>query len=205
MAGAFVAGATGVAGMGGAGDPLWAAAVLMWADPVRRGIWAVDEHVMRAEAGAPYAPGFLALRVGQVLERAIRMLGEDVDVVLLDATGRDHPRRGGLAVNLGWVLDLPTVGVTDRPLVAGAREPADEPGSWEPLMLGDERVGAALRTRAHARPVFVHAGWRTDPDVAVEVVLLVTDRARTPEPLRRARRLARESRALDEGRVDRLP
>jgi hypothetical protein len=47
-------------------------------------------------------------------------------------------------------------------------------------MLGDERVGAALRTRAHARTVFVHAGGRTDPDGAVEVGLLDTDRGRTP-------------------------
>ena len=29
---------------------------------------------------------------------------------LVDATGRDHPRRAGLATSLGAVLDLPTVG-----------------------------------------------------------------------------------------------
>jgi deoxyribonuclease V len=62
-------------------------------------------------------------------------------------------------------------------------------------------VGVALRTRGGARPVLVHVGWRTDPAVASHVVMLATRRARTPEPIRRARRLAREARAADEGRA----
>jgi deoxyribonuclease V len=40
----------------------------------------------------------------------------------------------------------------------------------------------------------VHAAWRTDPDTAVEVVRAATRRARTPEPLRRARTAARAAR-----------
>jgi len=163
----------------------------------------VRRLVATGAAGAPYEPGYLALRVGALLERAVAGLEDEVDVVIVDATGRDHPRRAGLALHLGAVLELPTVGVTDRPLVASADEPPDELGAWTPLMLGEERVGSALRTRVHARPVFVHAGWRSDPDVSLEVVRRVTARVRTPEPLRRARRLAREARAFDEGRVDR--
>jgi deoxyribonuclease V len=45
--------------------------------------------------------------------------------------------------------------------------------------------------------VVAHAGWRTDPDTAAEVVLLAsTQGARTPVPLQEARRVAREARAL---------
>jgi len=40
----------------------------------------------------------------------------------------------------------------------------------------------------------VHAAWRTDPDTAVEVVRTAIRRARTPEPLRRARTAARAAR-----------
>jgi deoxyribonuclease V len=57
-----------------------------------------------------------------------------------------------------------------------------------------------LRTRVGARPVVVHPGWRTDLDTAVSVLLAATRRARTPEPLRRARREARRARAIDEHR-----
>jgi deoxyribonuclease V len=57
-----------------------------------------------------------------------------------------------------------------------------------------------LRTRVGARPVVVHPGWRTDLDTAVSVLLAATRRARTPEPLRRARREARRARAIGEHR-----
>jgi endonuclease V-like protein UPF0215 family len=43
--------------------------------------------------------------------------------------------------------------------------------------------------------VAVHAAWQTEAPDAVQVVLAATRRARTPEPLRRARTLARTLRA----------
>ena len=132
-----------------------------------------------ADAGAPYEPGYLALREGPALERAVRALERRPDVLLVDATGRDHPRGAGLALHLGAVLEVPTVGVTDRALLARIDEGR--------LLLGGREVGRVVVTRAGARPVFVHAAWRTDVDSAVAAVLAAGDRARTPEPLRRAR------------------
>jgi len=145
--------------------------------------------------GAPYEPGYLALREGPALEAVARALPSPPDVLLVDATGRDHPRGAGLALHLGAVLGVPTVGVTDRPLVAGV----DEGGR---LVLDGREVGRLVRTRVGARPVCVHAAWRTDVEVACRVVAAcASGRARTPEPLRLARFLARSARARDEGRL----
>jgi deoxyribonuclease V len=47
----------------------------------------------------------------------------------------------------------------------------------------------------------VHAGWRTDPETALGIVRACIGQARTPEPLRRARVLARTTRAHAEGRT----
>ena len=142
--------------------------------------------VVRGRAGAPYEPGLLALREGPLLEAAVRALPERPDVVLVDATGRDHPRRAGLALHLGAVLDLPTVGVTHRPLRAGGAWPIARAGARSALILDHEEVGAWLRVRTTARPLAVHAAWRTDPDTAAAVVLASTagGRVRTPRPLR---------------------
>jgi deoxyribonuclease V len=60
-------------------------------------------------------------------------------------------------------------------------------------------VGRWLRTRAGVKPVAVHAAWRTTPEAAVEVVLAAATRARTPQPLREARRAARAARSLSKG------
>jgi deoxyribonuclease V len=138
-------------------------------------------------AGGPYLPTLVALREGPLLEQAVRALPVAPEVLVVNATGRDHPRRAGLALQLGAVLGLPTVGVTTRPLVAEGAWPVDQRGATAPLLVGGEVVGCWVRTRAGARPVAVHAAWRTEAQAAVQVVLAATRRARTPKPLRRAR------------------
>ena len=165
----------------GGGDAAWAAAVAGDA-----------ESVVTGTAPAPYEPGLLALREGPLLEAAVRAAMPDV--LLVDATGRDHPRRAGLALHLGAVLDLPTIGVTHRPLIAHGPWPDDVRGASSPLLVDDEPVGAWLRTRRGTRPLAVHPAWRTTTDVAIQVVLTALGRHRTPEPLRHARHLARLAR-----------
>jgi len=188
IAGCFVCFPRGFTGAGDRGDPAWAAAAMGGATAVVSG-----------EADAPYEPGILALREGRLLEAAVRALSGRPDVLLADATGRDHPRRAGLAVHLGAVLDLPTVGVTHRPLLAHGDWPGPEQGDRAPLLVDGEEVGAGVRVRRNARPLAVHAGWRTDPDAAVAVVLAACGRVRTPIPLRDARRAARSARARARG------
>jgi deoxyribonuclease V len=195
VAGTFVAFSTAQATRAPSGEQAWAAAVSL--ESGRRG----SSAVCSGEVGADYAPGYLALREGPLLERAVRLLDVRPDVLIVNASGRDHPRRAGLALHLGAVLDIATVGVTDRPLVADGVEPGGERGDTAPLFLGAELVGVRLRTRRGARPVCVHAAWRSDPETARGVVMAAVQRARTPEPLRVARFLARSSRAQDEGRT----
>jgi deoxyribonuclease V len=117
--------------------------------------------------------------------------------VLVDATGLDHPRRAGLAVHLGAVVGVATVGVTQRPLVASGPPPPLQRGERAPLLVRDRCVGFWVCTRTGARPVAAHAGWRTTASTAAATVLASsTEAARTPVPLQEARRVAREARAL---------
>jgi len=172
------------AGLGSAGDPGFAAAAL-----------GDETAVVSGVAPAVYEPGLLGLREGSLLEAAVRALSRPPDVLLVNATGRDHPRRCGLAVQLGAVLDVPTVGITHRPLLAEGAWPEDVRGATSPLLLDGELVGYWLRTRRGARPLAVHAGWRTGVESAVEIVLGSTASARTPEAMRAARTAARRARS----------
>jgi deoxyribonuclease V len=221
VAGVFVAFAAGEAGPGHAGDRAWAAAVTwrpataprrrdgtLYRDPGRalRGSHALDGPRRAADVDAfavvagrvpsPYAAGLLALREGPILAAAVQRLGPGADVVMVDATGLDHPRSAGLALHLGAVTGLPTVGVTRRPLRAGGVPPPWVRGATTPVALGGKVVGRWVCTRTGARPVVAHAAWRTDPDTAAAVTLAAsTEAARTPVPLQEARRVAREARA----------
>jgi deoxyribonuclease V len=192
LGGCWVVFSRGTEGVGEVGEPAWAAAAL------RRPARPTAVAVLTSAAGAPYEPGLLALREGPLLEAAVRTLPVPPDVLLVNATGRDHPRHAGLALHLGAVLRVPTVGVTHRPLLAAGDWPEDERGATSPFRVGGEVLGYWHRTSAGVRPLAVHAAWRTDAATALEVVrgaLGATPDARTPEPLRLARQAARQARA----------
>lgn len=210
-------------GAGRAGDRGWAAAVV-WRPPAAAfGPLAAGDHPPRHPdrhlrgagparprraddicelalvcglAPAPYVPGFLAAREGPLVAAAIDALALRPDVVLVDATGSDHPRGAGLAVHLGAATGIPTVGVTRRPLLATGPEPGRRRGDRAPLTLGGRVVAVSVCTRTGTRPLVAHPGWRTDPATAAAVVLAATTpAARTPVPIHEARRAAREARA----------
>jgi deoxyribonuclease V len=220
--GCFLAFAGGEAGPGAAGDRGWAAAVTWMLAPAapggarqadtalkgsgpglpRQAKDVAEQSVVAGSVAAAYKPGFLALREGPLLAEAVSSLRRPPDVLLVDATGQDHSRRAGLAVHLGVILDVPTVGVTHRPLVASGDVPVLARGARSPLSIGASVVAYWVCTRSSARPVVAHAGWRTSPTTAAAVVLACSsEAARTPIPLVEARRAAREARAVAEGRV----
>jgi len=142
-------------------------------------------------APAPYVPGMFAFREGPVLVAALERLGRTPCVLLVDGAGRAHPRRAGLATHLGVVLGLPAVGCAKSRLLGTYDEVPPVRGTWSPLRDGGETVGAVLRTRAGARPLFVSAGHRADLASAIELVLRCATRFRIPEPLRAADHAAR--------------
>lgn len=219
IGGCFVAYAPGEAGPGHPGDRAWAGAVAWRPRPAagesrrrhvdhhlrgapddgrpRRADDVVAQAVVADRVAAAYRPGLLALREGPLLAAAVEALDVVPDVVLVDATGLDHPRRAGLAVHVGAVTGIPTVGVTRRPLVGTGPLPELRRGAKTPIRLDGRDVGFWVCTSTGVRPIVAHAGWRTRPEVAEQIVLAAsTEAARTPVPLQEARRVAKEARAL---------
>lgn len=217
IGGCFVAFARGQGGPGKAGDRAWAAAVV-WRPPPGQRQRRADRHLRGPTTGdeprraddvlaqtvvtdqvpAAYVPGMLARREGPILAAAVAALERRPDVLLVDATGLDHPRGAGLAVHLGAVSALPTVGVTRRTLLGSSAPPELRRGARARIHLEDRCVGFWVCTKSGARPLVAHAGWRTSPETAAQIALVAsTEAARTPVPLQEARRVAREARALE--------
>ena len=128
IAGCWVCFPRGLTGPGTDHDPAWCAAVIMSKGRV------VEEQMISGTATSPYVPGLMALRLGPLMEQAVRALSASPDVLLLDATARDHPRGAGLALHLGAELDIATIGVTHRPLVASGEWPSDRRAATSPLL-----------------------------------------------------------------------
>jgi deoxyribonuclease V len=134
----------------------------------------------------PYVPGFLSFREIPALLAALAKLQTMPDLLLCDGQGYAHPRRMGLASHLGIVLDRPTIGCAKSILIGAHGLLGDLKGASAPLKDGEETIGAALRTRAGVRPVYVSQGHRVSLELAVRLTLSVCDGRRIPKPTRDA-------------------
>jgi deoxyribonuclease V len=150
----------------------------------------VDSSVIEAPTTFPYVPGLLSFREIPAVLKALRRLKRPPDLLLCDGQGYAHPRRFGFASHLGVVAGLPSIGVAKTRLI-GAHDPVPEKrGCWRPLDDHGEVIGAVLRTRAGAKPLFVSIGHRVSLETAIRFVLVCAPRYRLPETTRWAHRLA---------------
>jgi deoxyribonuclease V len=154
------------------------------------GLHLIESCLARRPTRCPYVPGLLSFREIPAALAAFAALASTPDVLLCDGQGLAHPRRFGLACHLGWLLDVPAIGVAKSRLIGEFTEPPAPRGAWAPLLDRGEILGAAVRSRAAAKPVFVSPGHRVDVATAVRVALACTAGYRLPEPSRAAHRLA---------------
>jgi len=147
----------------------------------------------------PYVPGFLSFREIPALLEALGKLKQMPDLMFCDGQGYAHPRRMGLASHLGIVLDRPTIGCAKSILIGTHDAVGKEKGEWTPMMDGEERIGAALRTRAGVKPMYISSGHRVSLETAMRLTLSVCDGPRIPRPTRDADRYVSEVKAEGRG------
>lgn len=140
----------------------------------------------------PYIPGLLSFREGPVLEAAFEQLQNEPDVFIFDGMGRAHPRRIGIASQMGLWLQKPTIGCGKTRFVGEYIEPPDQRGAYVDLVDKGEVIGAILRTRPRVKPVFISVGHLADLQTAVTLVMGCTRKYRLPEPVRAAHKAAGE-------------
>ncbi len=168
------------------GDRVRAAIVVLDVDTLD----VVDQAIWDGPVAFPYVPGLLSFREIPALLPALEQLTVLPDVLMLDAHGRAHPRRFGLACHLGVLLDRPALGVAKSIYVGTYADLGEEKGSTAPLVHKGETVGMAVRTRTRVLPVYVSAGHRITLADAVDLTLRTTGRLKLPEPTRLAHRLS---------------
>jgi deoxyribonuclease V len=150
----------------------------------------LEQNVVEIPTTFPYIPGLLSFRETPAVLLAIQGLSMAPDLVMCDGQGFAHPRRFGFACHVGVLLDLPTLGCAKSILIGRPGLLAETRGSTTPLLVGEEVVGMAVRTRDRVKPVYISSGNRIDLDSAVQAVLACGTGYRLPEPIRLADQLA---------------
>ncbi len=138
----------------------------------------------------PYIPGLLSFREGPVLEETFKKLENIPDVFIFDGMGRIHPRRLGIASQMGLWLQKPTIGCGKTHFVGLYVEPPNTRGAYSDLVDKGEIIGAILRTRAGVKPVYISVGHLANLKTSLDLVMRCTGKYRLPEPIRAAHNAA---------------
>ncbi|MET0086505.1 MAG: deoxyribonuclease V [Sedimenticola sp.] len=163
------------------------AAVVLLSFP---GLQPEASSIARRPTCFPYVPGLLSFREIPAVLDALEKLERLPDLLLCDGQGIAHPRRFGIACHLGLLTDIPAIGVAKSRLTGTHGELPAAKGSWVPLMDGEERIGAVLRSRTNVSPLYISPGHKISLETAIDYVLACTPKYRLPETTRRAHRLA---------------
>ena len=146
----------------------------------------VEVKVAKSKVTLPYIPGLLSFRECPVILAVCEMLYNTPDIVLVDGQGIAHPRKLGLASHLGLFLDIPTIGCA-KSILCGKHEPVgEEAGSFVKLIHNGQIVGAALRTKAKVKPIYVSIGHKANLTMALNWAMKCCSGYRLPEPTRLA-------------------
>lgn len=173
-----------------AGDVAHSAVVLLDSTTLQ----VIDSAVAQAPTPMPYIPGLLSFRELPTILAAFGRLTKSPDLIFVDGQGILHPRRFGIASHLGVELDVPTIGCAKSLLCGAYDPPSAAKGYYTPVHHNGELIGAALRSRARTREIFISIGHKISLAKAVELTLAMTPKYRLPEPIRIADRMAGEAK-----------
>jgi deoxyribonuclease V len=105
-----------------------------------KGAQAIEEQTGVFGVHFPYIPGYLYLREAPPLLRVLSQVESDYDLILVDAHGRLHPRKAGLATIVGVLMERPTVGIAKSMLTGEIRGA----GRVRPIYLRGEVEGLSV-------------------------------------------------------------
>jgi deoxyribonuclease V len=154
----------------------------------------LDYTVQYRPALFPYIPGYLSFRETPAVLAALDALKIRPDLLICDGQGIAHPRRLGIASHVGLLANIPSIGCAKSLLVGKFSDLPDERGAWVPLTHYGETIGAALRSRAGTKPLFISLGHRIDLETSLQIVMNCTTKYRLPETTRAADGLASHQR-----------
>lgn len=172
------------------GNGMARAAVVLFSFP---DLTILEKHVYEEPLRMAYVPGLLSFRELPCVLGAIQQLKRKPDLVMEDGQGLAHPRRLGVASHLGLWIDTPTIGCA-KSILVGTHEPVgDAVGDWSPLIHRHETVGAALRTRAKVKPMYISQGHKISLASSIKFVLACGKGYRLPETTRQADKLSKDN------------
>ena len=122
----------------------------------------IEKKYAVADAKVPYKSGFLFYKDGPAVIGAFNMLENKPDVLIVEGNGILHPRRIGMASQVGILLDTPTIGVTKRLMIGEINK--------KTIYVDKEARGYELVTREHSNPIYISPGHKISLNSSLEII-----------------------------------
>ncbi|MCX8191290.1 MAG: endonuclease V [Nitrososphaerales archaeon] len=146
----------------------------------------VEVSTYIAQPCFPYIPGYLFMREAPLMIESLNRLKKLPDLLLVDGHGLAHPRKAGLAVFIGVLMDKPTLGVA-KSLLTG--KVGKYSGNFAPIIVDGLKVGYVVKSEG-AKPYYVSPGHRvTVKDILKFIRYIGVD---YPKVLKEAHRISKE-------------
>ena len=130
-----------------------------------------------------YIPGYRAFRDGTAILQTYYDLENEPEIMMVAGHGISHPLKCGLATYVGVELGKSVIGVASR-LLAGDIED-------KKIKILNETRGELIKTKEHAKPLYVSVGNKISLKSAVELVKKTNiPPHKLPEPLHQAHKHA---------------
>ncbi|MFX1374654.1 MAG: endonuclease V [Promethearchaeota archaeon] len=172
-------------------------------------LWNIEKGIVEGKTftqdniNFSYKSGFLGFRECRLIAKTISKLSSIPDLVMCDGHGKIHPRNFGEAVQLGYSLNIPSIGIAKNPYVGYSkwkkieRKKGNYASIWARKMKPDtdlaqnDLLGYAACLNDRSKPVFISVGYKITLDTALAICLSTSQGHRQPEPLYLADKLSR--------------
>ena len=137
------------------------------------------------EGKIPYKSGFLFYRDGPAIIEAFNKLENKPDLLIVKGNGILHPRRIGMASQVGILLDTASIGVTKNLMLGEVKDGT--------IYVEKEARGYELITREHAKPIYVSPGHKVSLKTGFEIIKnCLREPHKLPEPLHLAHKYGKK-------------
>lgn len=140
----------------------------------------------------PYRSTFFSFREGPIILKLLEKHDvTKIDLLLLNGHGLMHPRIG-LASHIGYLLDIPTVGVATNYLTGSFEDKLLEKGDHHEIFEDKKVIGLAYKSQEKMKPIYVSVGHKISLFTAFKEVKKLILNEKLPIPLIEAHNLANQ-------------
>jgi deoxyribonuclease V len=119
----------------------------------------IDYLIYKGTISFQYVPGLLSFHEAPILLEIFKLIRQKPDLIFIDSHRIAHPRRLGLASNIGLYFNPPINGCNKSRLYGKFDNPSENKGAYSDLInTSGEPIGAVLRTKDYFKTNFGSTG-----------------------------------------------